>query len=263
MSNLIPTAIGMVQSLLLALVSLIVGLTAIRWASSKLELLFRRSKLDETLVPFLTSLASASLKVLLLISIISILGIDTTSLVAVIAAAGFAVGLAFQGSLSNFAGGILLLTLRPFKVGDYIEAEGYDGTVECIKVLYTEIVTLDNKVIYLPNGNLSNSNITNYSIKDTRRLSLNFGVGYESDADRVISILRDIVTNHPLTLSDPEPFIRMSEHGDSALVFTVRAWTKSEDLWTVHFDLIEQVKKRFDEEGISIPFPQMDIHMEK
>lgn len=264
MTDIIDTMIiPFVRSLALALIVLIVGLFVIRRITQMFSKQIDRSKLDSTLKPFLVSLANAILKILLVLSVISILGIDTTSFVAVLAAAGFAIGLAFQGSLSNFAGGILLLIFRPFKVGDFVEAGGFSGSVEAINILTTTLTTPDNKVVYVPNGTLSNTSIVNYSVKETRRVDWKFGVGYDDDQDKVKEILRDIVLSHPLVLKEPDPFVRMSEHGDSAVVFTVRVWVNSGDFFTVMFDVIEEVKRRFDKENISIPYPQMDIHMEK
>lgn len=251
------------KSIVLALSTLIFGLMAIKWITSKFSIYIEKTTFDLTLKPFVISVVNISLKVLLAITIIRVLGIDTTSFVALIAAAGFAVGLSFQGSLSNFAGGVLLLTLRPFRVGDYIETNGFNGTVQAIQVLYTELVTVDNKVIYIPNGILSNASIVNYSVKDTRRVDFKFSVGYESDTNHVKNVLQDISNNHVLVLKDPEPFVRMSEHGDSAVTFTVRVWVQAKDYWIVYFDIIETVKQRFDEEQISIPYPQMDIHLNK
>lgn len=152
----------------------------------------------------------------------------------ILGAAGLAVGLAFQGSLSNFAGGILILISKPFKVGDYIEATGYSGTVEAIQILYTDLVTVDNKVIRIPNGNLSNASIINYSEKDTRRVDLQFGAAYEADSAKVIQILSEVVTNHSQTLKDPVPFVRISEHADNAVIYTVRVWVNAADYWDVH-----------------------------
>ncbi|MFD2640086.1 mechanosensitive ion channel family protein [Piscibacillus salipiscarius] len=245
----------------LAIITLVVGLAVIKMITKFVGKQIERSKLDNSLKPFLKSLTSAILKILLVLSVVSILGADMTSFVAVLAAASFAVGLAFQGSLSNFAGGILLLSLRPFRVGDYIEGNGYSGTVEAIQILYTELVTPDNKVIFVPNGNLSNSGIVNYSAKDQRRVDFKFGVGYETDTQHVLRTLHQIVENHPSTLDDPEPFVRLSAHGDSAVEYTVRVWVNAEDFWDVHFDILEQVKTRFDQEKISIPYPQMDVHV--
>ena len=263
MENLFILTLPIIKSIALALVTLVVGLAIIKRFSKFLENRVKKSHIDNTLKPFISSVVSTILKVLLGISVVKILGIDTTSFVAVLASAGLAIGLAFQGTLSNFAGGVLLLTLRPFRVGDFIEANGYTGTVESIQVLYTNIITVDNKVVFVPNGSLSNASIINYSVKDTRRVDLKFGVGYDTDTNRVQEVLKEIVAEHALVLKDPEPFVRMSEHGDSAIVFTVRVWVKSSDYWTVHFDLIENVKNRFFEENISIPFPQMDVHLNK
>jgi small conductance mechanosensitive channel len=261
MTDYMALTISIGESIALALLSLVFGLMIIKWITGKLEKYIQKTSLDSSLQPFIVSLGNISLKVLLAISIIAILGIPTTSFVAVIAAAGFAIGLAFQGSLSNFAGGVLLLTLKPFKIGDYIEANGSNGTVQAIQILYTELLTPDNKVIFIPNGNLSNTSIVNYSVKDTRRVDFNFGAGYEADTKKVISILKEIANNQPQVLKEPEPFVRMSEHGDSAVVFTVRLWVNAKDYWTVYFDIIEDVKTRFDEEQISIPYPQMDVHV--
>lgn len=263
MNEWIEIAIPIIKNIALALLTLAVGLFAISRIGRGFKNTIDGSKLDPSLKPFMVSLIVGSLKVLLVISVINILGVDTTSFLAVLAAAGFAIGLAFQGSLSNFAGGVLLLTLRPLRVGDYVEANGFSGTVQAIQILYTELVTVDNKVIYIPNGNLSNSSIVNYSIKETRRVDFKFGVGYEADSDNVIKVLKEIVANHPLVLESPEPFVRMSEHGDSAVVFTVRVWTKAGDYWTVYFDVIETVKKRFDADQISIPYPQLDVHLKR
>jgi len=261
MNNLIAVAMPIATSITLATLTVVFGLIIIRWITKKLEKYLGKLAIDTTLKPFVISIINVSFKVLLVITIIKVLGIDTTSFVAVIAAAGFAIGLAFQGSLSNFSGGVLLLTVRPFKVGDYVEADGHNGTVQAIQILYTELITVDNKIIYIPNGSLSNTSIINYTAKDTRRVDLKFSVGYEENFNKVTNILKEILDKHSLILKDPEPFARMSEHGDSAIVFTVRAWVNTKDYWTVHFDIIETVKIRFDEEEISIPYPQMDVHI--
>ncbi len=263
MDQFITLAVPIIKSIALAILTLVIGLIVIKWIDGIVKKSIDNSKIDSNSKPILKSLIIGSLKVLLIISVINILGVDTTSFVALIAAVGFAVGLAFQGSLSNFAGGILLLTLRPLRVGDYVEANGYSGTVQAVQILYTELVTVDNKVIFIPNGSLSNNSIVNYSIKDTRRVDFKFGVGYESDANQVIGVLKEIVKNHAQVLKEPEPFVRMSEHGDRAVMFTVRVWVEANDYWTVYFDIIETVKKRFDAENISIPYPQMDVHIEQ
>ena len=256
----IELIIEMAKPIALAIVTLLVGLALIKGGVKLLSRQLFKSKLDESLKPFIISAVSVGLKLLLVVSVVGILGIPTASFVAILGSFGLALGLAFQGSLSNLAGGVLLLTMRPFKVGDYIEGAGYSGTVKAIQILYTELVTPDNKMIYIPNGNLSNSGIVNYSVNDTRRVDFTFGVGYEVDNHHVLQTLERIVSAHPLILIDPEPFMRLSGHGDSAVDYTVRVWTKAEDYWTVHFDLMEKVKTTFDDEKISIPYPQMDIH---
>lgn len=252
-----------IPSLIGGILILLVGLFLIKKIADILKATLVKAKVDATLTPFLVSITSGILKVLLLISVMQILGANLTSFVAILAASSLAIGLAFQGALSNFAGGVLLLTLRPFNIGDYIKAAGYEGSVEAIHVFNTLLVTIDNKVISIPNGTLANTSITNVNVKPTRRVDLNFGVGYEQDIDIVKKILSDICASHVLILKDPAPFIKLIEHGDSAIVFVVRVWTDTPNYWTVYFDLLETVKKRFDEESISIPYPQMDVHMDK
>jgi small conductance mechanosensitive channel len=168
-----------------------------------------------------------------------------------------------NGALSNLAGGVLIIFTRPFKIDDYIEVEGCDiaGTVEDIQIVCTKLRTPDNKTIYVPNGTLSNSNIINYSEKDTRRIGFTFSISYDNDFERAKEIIMDVCKSHELVLADPEPFVRLSEHGQSGIVITARVWVKSDDYWTVHFDILEAVKKRFDENGITIPYNQLDVHI--
>ncbi|HKL75404.1 MAG TPA: mechanosensitive ion channel domain-containing protein, partial [Halanaerobiales bacterium] len=191
------------------------------------------------------------------------LGVQMTSFVAILGAASFAIGLALQGSLANFAGGVLILTFRPFNVGDFVEINGEKGKVNSIQILYTKLTSKDNKQIVIPNGNVSNSTITNYSANDTRRVDLNFGIGYDDDIDQVKKVLEDIVAKHKMVLEDPAPLIRVGEHAGSSVNFNVLLWTKSENYWDVYYDMMENVKKRFDEEDINIPYPQMDVHLDK
>lgn len=252
-----------VKTILLSIIVLIIGLMVVKSISKVLKRYIESSRLDDSLKPFILSLTDILLKILLALSVVSILGLDITSFAAILAAAGFAVGLAFQGTLSNFAGGILLLTLRPFKVGDFIEGSGSSGTVKGVQILYTELVTPNNISIFIPNAELSNSSIINYSKQSTRRADYKFTASYESDSQHVINVLNDVISSHELVLKDPEPFIKLSGHGDSAVEYTVRIWAKSEDYWDVYFDIFGKVKKRFDEEGISIPYPQMEVHINK
>jgi small conductance mechanosensitive channel len=261
MEELIKQVLPIAKSVLFAAVAFVAGHFIIKYLIKKIGKIVDKGKFDDTLKPFIKSFVSAALKILLVVAVISILGIETSSFVALFGTAGLAIGLAFQGTLSNFAGGVLILITKPFKVGDFIEANGFSGTVEGIQILYTNLVTVDNKVIHIPNGSLSNASIMNYSEKPMRRFEHKFRVSHDADHNKVIGVLTEIVENHPLILDDPKPFVRMTEHSDSAIIYTVRAWAKSEDYWTANYDVVEQVKQRFDEEGLSIPAQQMDVHI--
>jgi len=264
-TELVDQAITLVMAyapkVVLAIITLIVGMWLInrfvRLLDSKL------GKKDPTLNTFLCGLLSAILKILLLISVASMVGIATTSFIAIIGAAGLAIGLALQGSLGNFAGGVLILIFKPFKVGDVIEAQGYLGSVVEISILYTIVNTFDNRRIIIPNGDLSNSSLTNLSAYPTRRCDMSFGIGYGDDIDKAKATIKRLIEEDERALKDPEPMIVVGGLGDSSVNLTVRAWTKSADLWPFYWDMQERVKKAFDAEGISIPFPQRDVHMYK
>ena len=247
--------------LLEALVLLVVGLKLIKWVKKWLKTSPKMEKLDSGLRSFLCSFSSIVLYALLIIVVASILGIPATSFITILASCGVAVGLALQGSLSNFAGGLMILFFKPFKVGDFIEASGESGVVQEITVVYTVLLTPDNKRVTIPNGGLTNSVIENYSTEELRRVDLEFKVAYTSDIEQVKSLITALTNAHPLVLKAPAPFVRLSAQGDSALVFTARAWCKNEDYWAVYFDLNEGVKKAFDDKGIQIPYPQMDVHV--
>lgn len=247
--------------LAMGLIILIVGWKLIKKVVATLNKMLDKRGFDSTLHTFLESLVDLSLKIILIICVLGTIGVEMAGLAALLASAGLAVGLALQGSLSNLSGGVIILVMRPFKVGDYIEAAGHSGTVEKIQIFYTNLVTPDNKEILIPNGSLANGSIINYSAKDTRRVDLTFGVGYESDILHVKNILSDIIASCNMILEIPEPFIGLNEHAASSVNFVVRVWTKSEDYWKVYFYLLEQAKIRFDEENISIPYPQMDLHI--
>ena len=225
--------------------------------------LLATDKADKTLSKTIVKICRIGLKVLVLACLVGYLGIDTSAISALVASLGVCVGLAVNGTLSNFAGGVLLLITRPFKVDDFIEAAGFTGTVEEIRIVTTAIRTLDNKVVYIPNGALSSASIVNYSAKDTRRVDIDFAISYQSDFKKAESLVLAICKAHELTLKDPEPFARVSKHGDSSVVITTRVWTKSEDYWTVYFDLMENVKQSFEANGIEIPFTQMDVHVKQ
>ena len=191
------------------------------------------------------------------------LGIQMTSFIAILGAAGLAVGLALQGSLANFAGGVLILLFKPFKVGDFIDAVGFSGTVKEIQVFSTKMTTPDNKTIIIPNGNLANSSMTNYSTQTQRRVDFVFGIGYNDDIKKAKSVINELIYKDERILKDPEPLVVVSELGDSSVNLTVRVWSKSADYWGIFFDMQESVKLKFDEQGISIPYPQQDVHLYK
>ncbi len=254
-------AVAYVPKLLLALLTLIIGLWIIKRVGKVLDRVMSARKSDPTLTRFLHSLFDIMFKALLLISVASMVGIETTSFVAILGAAGLAVGLALQGSLSNFAGGVLILIFKPFKVGDVVEAAGVTGSVKEIQIFNTILNTPDNKRIIVPNGVLSNNTITNYSTEATRRVDFVFGIGYGDDLLKAKDVLKQLVESDDRVLKDPEFQIHVKELADSSVNFVVRAWVNSADYWGVYFSMQERVKLRFDEEGISIPFPQQDIHL--
>ena len=243
-----------------AIVTFLIALVSVSvMVSSTLE----KRNVDATVRSFLDTFVEVVLKGVVIYIFLDQVGIKTTGIAALLASAGVAIGLALQGSLSNFAGGVIILLIRPFNVGDYIEGAGHTGTIEKIGMFYTHMATVDNKLILVPNGNLANGSIVNYSAKELRRVDLTFGVGYEQDVLKVKRVLSNVVDAHDLILKTPEPFIALSAHGDSAINFVVRAWVNNSDYWKVYFDLLESVKVRFDEEEISIPYPQMDLHIKK
>ncbi len=215
---------------------------------------------DESLEKFISSLIVVSLKIVLFIVILGNLGIATTSFAAILAAAGLAVGLALQGSLSNFAGGVLILIFKPYKTGDFIEAQGVMGVVKQIEIFTTKLNTPDNKEVIIPNGSLSNGNIINYSTEENRRIDITMGVSYDADIKQTKDLLMKILTDHPKVLKDPEPAILLGELADSSVNFKVRPWVLTEDYWDVYFQIMETCKIELDKAGIEIPYPQMDIH---
>jgi len=235
------------------------------WIVNKITKAFKHvlvsRQIDETLVPFLVSLTSVTLKVLLFISVIKYVGLDMTSFIALLGAAGLAVGMALSGTLQNFAGGVILLILKPFKVGDYIEAQGHTGIVKEIQIFNTILTTLDNKIVIIPNGGLSTGAMTNYTKEETRRVDIVFGIGYGDDMDKARDIIKEVALKNELIHKDPEVFVGLVELGDSSVNLATRVWTNTADYWTVYFYMMEFVKKEFDKQGITIPFPQRDVHM--
>jgi small conductance mechanosensitive channel len=246
---------------LAAILIAVVGLWIINKIVKGFKKLLVARSIDETLIPFIVSLTSVTLKVMLFISVISYLGIQMTSFIALLGAAGLAVGMALSGTLQNFAGGVILLILKPFRVGDYIEAQGHAGIVKEIQIFNTILTSLDNKVIIIPNGGLSTGAMINYTKEDTRRVDFVFGIGYDDDIDKARDIIKAVAEKNELIMKDPEVFVAVLEHGDSSVNLVTRVWSKTADYWTVYFYMMEFVKKEFDKQGITIPYPQRDVHM--
>lgn len=249
------------MKLIAAVAILIIGRMVAKVIRKLIVKVMDRKAVDKTISSFVSSLVLSALYIFVILAALSQVGIQTTSFMVIIGAAGLAIGLALQGSLSNFAAGFLIILFRPFKLGDYVEAGGVSGSVSKISVFTTDINTVDNKKIIVPNAQIMNGTITNYTAEKTRRVDLTFGVGYEADISKVKDILNKIIKGHKLILKDPESFVRLGNLGDSSIDFTVRVWSKTEDYWTVHFDLIESAKEEFDKANISIPYPQMDVHV--
>lgn len=244
-----------------AFATLIIGVWIAKILAKYAGKILRKREVDETLSKFLVSLVRIALITFVIISAASQVGIQTASFVAIIGAAGLAIGFALQGSLSNLAAGVMLIIFKPVKVGDYIEGGGSSGSVEAVGIFVTTLVTPDNKVISVPNSTLTSGNITNYSSKDTRRVDMIFGIGYSDDIDKAKKVIEEVLNADTRVLKDPAPMIVVSELGDSSVNFSVRPWVNTADYWGVYFDTTETIKKKFDEQNISIPFPQRDVHM--
>lgn len=247
--------------LLAVIVLLIVSLKAIKWLKKWIRTSSKLDKVDSSLRSFAVSFISVVLYAILFVTVLMILGVPATSFVAVLTTCAAAIGLALQGSLSNFAGGIMILLFKPFKVGDYIEAAGESGTVSEISVVYTELLTVDNKRITIPNGTLTNSVIENYSSEKMRRVDLKFKTAYNCEMATVKNVIGKVIENNPKALKNPEPFVRLSAHGDNANEYDVRIWCKNEDYWDVYYDVVESVEKAFNENGIEVPLNQLDVYI--
>ncbi|WP_166962887.1 mechanosensitive ion channel family protein [Yeosuana marina] len=246
--------------LIAAILIWIIGSWFIKMILKGFKKAMKKRDYDISLEKFLTNLLSWALKIVLIVVVLGTVGIETTSFAAILASAGLAIGLALQGSLGNFAGGVLIMIFKPIKIGDYIEAQGQSGTVKEIGIFTTKLNTPDNKEIIIPNGALSNGNITNYSVEDTRRVDLTFGVGYDSDIKKTKEVILSVIDSHPLILKDPAAAVNVSELADSSINFFTRVWVKKEDYWAVKFDVIEQTKEALDAAGIEIPYPhQVEI----
>ena len=246
-----------------AIIVLIIGLWIVKLLTKGFGKILDKREVDDSLKPFLKNIVSVLLKVMLVISVLGMLGIEMTSFIAILGAAGLAVGMALSGTLQNFAGGVMILIFKPFRVGDFLEAQGHIGTVSEIQIFNTILKSLDNKTIIIPNGGLSNSSMVNYSTEKLRRVDWTIGIGYGDDSNKGKEVLQKILNDDARVLKDPAIFVEIAELADSSVNFAVRAWVKAEDYWGVFFNLNEKVYQTFEREGLNIPFPQVDVHVHK
>lgn len=248
------------KSILLAAVIFIAGRFLISVINRLVAQMMERRKIDATIQSFLRSFINILLTILLLISVVSTLGVNTTSFAALLASAGVAIGMALSGNLQNLAGGLIILLFKPYKVGDYIDAQGVSGTVKEIQIFHTVLTTPDNKIIYVPNGSLSSGSVTNYSLSALRRVDWTIGVEYGTEIEKVRQTALDLIKKDSRILTDPAPFIALSALADSSVNITIRVWTKNEDYWGVFFDMNQNIYEVFNKEGIAFPFPQVTVH---
>ena len=261
--NISSVCIELAFKIISALLILVIGRALIRFVLKHFPKGTEKHPLDATARNFFISITKCALYMILIITIVSILGVPLASIITVVGSAGAAIALALQGSLSNLASGIMLLIFKPLKIGDYIEVDSASGTVSDLGIFYTTLITSDNRHITLPNSSLTNATITNYSRERTRRLELVFTADYSTDVEQAKQILLDTVRAHPYTLSNPVPFVRLTALDSSSINFTVRVWCLAENFWDLNCDLTEQIKEAFDENNISIPFPQLDVHVKQ
>ena len=249
--------------LLAALATLVIGLYIVSLITRLIRRMFEKSGVEASLRGFLSSVISLLLTVLVYITALSVLGIEMTSFIAVLGAAGLAVGLALSGTLQNFAGGVIILLFKPYKVGDFIEAQNYMGTVKDIQIFTTILTTVDNKTILIPNGPLATGSLINFSTQATRRVDWTFGISYGDDVDKAFEVLKRLIAEDERIHKDPEPFMALQALADSSVNIVVRVWVDAADYWPVHFQMNEKVYKQFPEAGLTFPFPQMDVHLQK
>lgn len=247
---------------IISIVALFIGLKVIKFIVKRVHKIMEKKEVDPTIMQFTSTVLNVALKIALVIGLLATMGFDVMSFVAILGAASFAVGMALQGSLSNFAAGVVILVLRPFKVGDFVELNGLKGSVNGIQIFSTILKTPDNKTIIIPNSNIIGTNIINYSIEKQRRVDFTFGVDYDSDIQQVKAVLEDVAHSHDLVLDDPGIFVGLGELGDSSLNFILRVWVEAADYWTVFFDINEEMKRRLDQEKIGIPYPHVQIVQE-
>lgn len=250
-------------NLIKAILVLVIGLWAVRISTKLLVKVLERSEVDDSLKGFLRSLVSILLKIMVYITALGMLGVEMTSFIAILGAAGLAIGMALSGTLQNFAGGVMILLFKPYRVGDFIEAQGYAGTVKEIQIFVTVLTSSDNKTIYIPNGPLATGSLINYSAQPTRRIEWIIGIAYGDDLDKAYELLAQLLQRDERILAEPEPYIGLTELADSSVNITVRAWVSSGDFFSVKQQLVEQVYREFEKNGLNIPFPQTDIRIYK
>lgn len=249
--------------LIIAVILLFISFKIINWIGKKIEKSPEKGKMDKTIAKVLAYIFKLGMKIVVAICLVGYVGIDTSGLAALVTSFGVCIGLAVNGAVSNLAGGVVIILTRPFRVDDFIEAQGHSGVVEDIHITCTRVRTGDNKVVYIPNGPLSSGTIVNYSEKATRRVDFTFSIGYGDDFEKAKKIITDICSAHELVLKDQPIFVRVAAHGASSIDLVTRVWVNSGDYWTVNFDILEAVKTAFDKEGIEIPFNQLDVHVKK
>ena len=247
----------------LLVILLFISFKIINWIGKKIEKSPEKGKMDKTIAKVLAYIFKLGMKIVVAICLVGYVGIDTSGLAALVTSFGVCIGLAVNGAVSNLAGGVVIILTRPFRVDDFIEAQGHSGVVEDIHITCTRVRTGDNKVVYIPNGALSSGCIVNYSEKSTRRVDFTFSIGYGDDFEKAKKIITDICSAHELVLKDQPIFVRVAAHGASSIDLVTRVWVNSGDYWTVNFDILEAVKTAFDKEGIEIPFNQLDVHVKK
>ena len=255
--------VGYGTQLLAAIATLVVGLYLVKVIKGVVAKMFDSGGVDPSLKSFLSSMISIVLKVMVYITALGMLGIEMTSFIAILAAAGLAVGMALSGTLQNFAGGVMILLFKPYRVGDYIEAQRFTGTVKEIQIFITVLTTSDNKTVLIPNGALANDAMINYSAQKTRRVDWTFSIAYGDDLEQAFAVLKRLIAADSKILQDPEPFVRLLELADSSLKIVVRVWVQASDYGAVFYKMNEEVYKTFEQEGLSIPFPQMGVHLDK